>query len=453
MRRSSSWWSRREWLRASAVGLCCGSVSGWLERLAAATVQHPERKRSCILLWMNGGPSQLDTFDPKPGHANGGSFKSINTSVPGIQLAEHLPQLAQRMNDLVVVRSMTTKEADHGRATFLMRTGHAPGTPLQYPPIGALVAKELGTAEAELPNFVSIAPFRLFAPEAYGPGFLGAMHAPLIVGEPQGPLGGMPTSRSVVDQLKVKNLDRDETVPPDHADERLALLDRMEQRFLAEHPGDSPRNHFAAYQRAARMMKAQASRAFRIEEEPTKVRDAYGRSLFGQGCLLARRLVERGVPFVEVTLSEAPGVAGGIGWDTHQNNFEQVRRLCEVLDQAWATLLDDLRDRGLLDTTLVVWMGEFGRTPRINPQRGRDHWANSWSTVLAGGGVRGGQVVGRTSADGMEVADRPVAVADFLATVCAALGIDASKQNDSNLGRPIRLVDAAAKPLLDVVRS
>jgi uncharacterized protein (DUF1501 family) len=198
------------------------------------------------------------------------------------------------------------------------------------------------------------------------------------------------------------------------------------------------------------MMRSAAVKAFDLGDEPASLRDRYGRSLFGQGCLLARRLVERGVPFVEVTLSQVSG-QGALGWDTHQNNFESVKRLSGVLDPAWATLLDDLKDRGLLESTVVVWMGEFGRTPKINPQNGRDHWANSWTTVLGGGGIRGGQVVGKTSKDGTAVEERPVSVPDLLATVCTALGLDISKQNQSNVGRPIRLVEPTAKPITEVL--
>jgi uncharacterized protein (DUF1501 family) len=184
-----------------------------------------------------------------------------------------------------------------------------------------------------------------------------------------------------------------------------------------------------------------------MDEEKKELRDSYGRNLFGQGCLLARRLVERGVPFIEVTL----GGNGGIGWDTHQNNFDQVKTLSGMLDSGFGTLMQDLKDRGLLETTTVVWMGEFGRTPKINPSKGRDHWAVSWSTVIAGGGIKGGQAVGKTSKDGMEVVERQTSVADFLATVCKALGLDPMKQNNSNVGRPIRLVEPSAKPVEEVL--
>jgi uncharacterized protein (DUF1501 family) len=196
-------------------------------------------------------------------------------------------------------------------------------------------------------------------------------------------------------------------------------------------------------------MRTAAQRAFNLDEETAATRDAYGRNLFGQGCLLARRLVEQGVPFVEVTLGAFSN--NFLGWDTHNNNFDQVQRLSGILDPAWSNLMQDLRDRGLLDSTLIVWMGEFGRTPRINGQRGRDHWPNCWSAVLAGGGIRGGQVVGRTTDDGTAVQDKPVTVPDFLATVCRALGIDPRNQNMSNVGRPIRLVDLTGRPIDEVL--
>jgi uncharacterized protein (DUF1501 family) len=197
-------------------------------------------------------------------------------------------------------------------------------------------------------------------------------------------------------------------------------------------------------------MRTAARSAFNLDEEPARVRDAYGRNLFGQGCLLARRLVERNVSFVEVSLGNIQG--NPIGWDTHGNNFQAVRQLSEIMDPAWGTLMEDLRDRGLLETTLIVWMGEFGRTPRINQGQGRDHYPNAWATVLAGGGIRGGRTYGATSPDGMTVeAERPTSVPDFLATVCRALGIDPSRQNMSNVGRPIRIVEPGARPIMEIV--
>ena len=209
------------------------------------------------------------------------------------------------------------------------------------------------------------------------------------------------------------------------------------------------RGHLTAYERAARLMRTAAARALDLDREPGRLRDAYGRNKFGQGCLLARRLVEHGVPFVEVSL----GGDDSNGWDTHSNNFERVRELSQVLDAGWATLVDDLKDRGLFDSTVLVWMGEFGRTPTINADKGRDHFPSAWSAVLGGGGIKGGQVVGKTSAGGEAIEERPVSVPDLLATICRALGIDPNKSNQSNVGRPIALVDKAGKPLEDLVAS
>jgi hypothetical protein len=444
--------TRRDYLRLSTAGVLGGSMSGWLGRLAAATAADPKRKRACILLWMNGGPSQMETFDVKQGHANGGASKEIDTNVAGLRISENLPQLAKLADRLALVRSMSTKEADHGRATFFLRTGRVPGGPVQYPAFGAVVAKELESATAELPGFVSVSPARGFNPAAYGPGFLGPRYAPLVVGEDgnrfivQRPGDGNDVER----QLRVQDLDLPADVDASRAGPRIELLDQMEDDFLADRSGSSAQSHQTAYRRAVTLMHSKAVKAFDLSEEKATLRDAYGRNLFGQGCLLARRLVEQGVPFVEVTLAGVP--QGNVpGWDTHQDNFNSVKKLCEVLDPAWSTLMTDLKDRGLLDTTLIVWMGEFGRTPKINGQNGRDHWANSWSTVLAGGGIKGGQVVGKTSADGMEIADRPVTVPDLLATVTMALGMDPRKQNDSNVGRPIRLVEPTAEPIKEVL--
>jgi hypothetical protein len=432
--------SRREWLQMSCAGVIGYSLSGWLENLAAATATDPNRKRSCILLWMAGGPSQMDTFDLKPGNANGGPFREIATSVPGIRISEHLPRLAMHMNDMVLIRSMSSREADHGRATYYLRTGRVPGGPINYPTMGSFVAKELEQPDAELPSFVSIAPFRNDSPAAFTPGFLGPRYAPLIIGENSVAAG--PQS-DVTQALRVEDLRLPRDIDAERSTGRVRLLDEMDQDFLAQHSSVAAESHQTAYRRALTMMRSRATRAFNLNEESAALRDAYGRNLFGHGCLLARRLVERGVPFVEVSLA---------GWDTHSENFTKTRRLSDTLDPAWATLLQDLKQRGLLDSTLIVWMGEFGRTPAIVRERaGRDHWAASWSTVLAGGGIRGGQVVGRTSADGAAVEERKVEVPDLLGTICLALGLDIQRQNDSNIGRPIRLVDPTAEPIREIV--
>jgi hypothetical protein len=438
--------SRRDLFRLAAAGFTAYSASGWLERLAAATARSAERKRACILLWMNGGPTQTDTFDLKPGHVNGGPFKPIDTSVSGIQISEHLPLLAKQAKHLALVRSMSSREGDHTRATYYLRTGYRPEGAIQYPPMGALLSKELGGSSAALPPFVSIAPVLGVSPAAFTPGFLGPEYAPLIVGNQaaaNAPMADLDKAFQVQDVKPPSQI----TMP--RVDARVELLEGFQEDFVSKHPGVPAQSHQAAYERAVRLMRTAAAKAFDIDEEKAKLRDQYGRNLFGQACLLACRLVERGVPFVEVTLNNAPGAPNA--WDTHGQNFEQVKRLSEVLDPAWATLLEDLQQRGLLDTTLVVWMGEFGRTPRINGQQGRDHFPDAWSTVLCGGGVKGGTVYGKTSPDGMTIKDGPVSVPDFLATVAKALGIDPTKQNMSNIGRPIRIADAGARPIEDVL--
>ncbi|CAN5335581.1 DUF1501 domain-containing protein [soil metagenome] len=439
--------SRRDWFKLAAAGVSLGGSSSWLQTLAADTARNPQRKRACILLWMAGGPSQMDTFDLKPGHANGGPYKPIATSVPGIQISEHLPQIAKQMDRMVLVRSMSTKEGDHGRATFLLRTGYLPQGPITYPPIGALVARELASEELDLPSFVSVAPNRFLSPAAFTSGFLGPQFAPLVVGD-----GGLPGANAGVDvseALKVQDLAPPDGITTEQVNARLHILRKLESDFVRERPIGPALVHQTAYERAVRLMRSPAAKAFNLDEEPDVLRDAYGRSGFGQGCMLARRLVERGVPFVEVTLNGVDGDA--LGWDTHAGNFDRVKRLSGVLDPAFATLMTDLKQRGLLDTTTIVWMGEFGRTPKINPARGRDHFPNAWSTVIAGGGLKGGQVVGKTTADGMSVDQRAVSVPDLLATVCLALGIDFKKQNNSNVGRPIRIVDKGAKPISEVI--
>ncbi|MGH7128445.1 MAG: DUF1501 domain-containing protein, partial [Planctomycetaceae bacterium] len=418
--------SRRDFLRLSAMGAFGVSMSGWMKTLAEDAAAHPQRRRSCILLWMTGGPTQTDTFDMKPGHENGGEFQPIDTSVSGLQVCEHLPLLAKQMEHVVPVRSMSTKEGDHERATYLLRTGYLPQGPVHYPTFGSVLSKELGRDDAELPGYVSIGPYRFLSPDAYGPGFLGPKYAPLVVGQGQG--FNQADSNNYEQAMKVKNLARPGGVTLAQADARLALLTGMDEHFASHRPGVAPQSHLLAYDKAVRMMRSEAVKAFNLDEEPDTLRDEYGRNQFGQGCLLARRLVERGVPFVEISLNGVSGTQS-FAWDTHANNFEAVRALCGVLDPGWATLLRDLKDRGLLDSTLVVWMGEFGRTPNINPNSGRDHFPNAWTTVLSGGGVKGGQAVGKTSENGMTVEDRPVSVPDLMATICLAIGIDPMTQN------------------------
>jgi hypothetical protein len=412
--------SRRDFCRLSAAGVT--SLSGWLPVLAARAAATGVKHKACILLWMEGGPSQKDTFDMKPGTKYAGEFRPIATSVPGIQISEHFPQFARLMQHAAILRGMSTGEGAHERARIYLHTGYKPGVGgLTYPSLGAIVSAELGREDAPLPNFVSV------GNRSYGAGFLGPHHQPLIVSDP---VRGVENLRPAVAAGEFGG--------------RVGLLEEMERGFLRTHPAPAANEHHTTYARAVHLMRSREARAFDLDREPAAVREAYGKTKFGDGCLLARRLVEAGIPFVEVTSG---------GWDTHQDNFARVKKLSAQVDPALSALVRDLKDRGLLDSTLVVWMGEFGRTPKINARGakpGRDHYPKAWTTVLAGGGLKGGQVVGRTDREGVEVVERKVSAVDFLATVCQALGIDYQKQNQTPIGRPIRIVDKGAQPVQEL---
>ncbi|WP_437204350.1 DUF1501 domain-containing protein [Planctomicrobium sp. SH664] len=443
--------SRRDTLKLLTAGFSTTSLSGWFPTFAGEAAARMQRPRSCILLWMPGGPSQLDTFDLKPDHENGGEFKSIETSVPGIRISEHFPLLAQQAQHLAIIRSMKTKEGDHGRAAFHLRTGYRPTGPLEYPTLGSLIAHEALPSSTGLPNYVSILAENSINPAAFSPGFLGPQYAPLQVGQPaRQARRGQELESEYGAPLSVNNVALPAGVDAQRTAGRRELLQFVDQEFAMQRPGLPTASHQSAYLQAATMMQSTAMKAFELDEEPASLRAAYGKNRFGQACLLARRLVEQGVPFIEVTLSSPTG-NGGLGWDTHQAGFETIRNLSAVLDPAWATLISDLRDRGLLETTTMLWMGEFGRTPTINGTGGRDHFPNAWSTVLAGGGIQGGQVYGETDDSGMEVTEKPVAVNELLATLMSAIGVDHTHQNLSPVGRPIRLVEPEVEPIAQLL--
>jgi len=435
---------RRDLITSLGVGIWGASASRWFPAFAEEVASDPARRRQAILLWMPGGPSQTDTFDMKPGHANGGEFEEIATSVPGLRFSEHLPRLATHAEHLAIVRSLSTKEGDHERGTQLVRTGFAANGPVAYPALGASLGKALGEESAELPNYVSIAPIEAISPAAFGPGFLGPSYAPLKVA-PSREFDAAADPDGFA-ELGVSDLTGPGTMRAARAEARLGLWTSLEEGFLAKHRAPASEAHATVYRRATRMMQSEAAQAFELSDEPDAVRGAYGRGTFGQGCLMARRLIERGVPMVEVALSGG----GPLGWDTHQNNFATVRRLSGELDAGFSSLLGDLADRGLLETTTILWMGEFGRTPRINNMGGRDHFPAAWTTVMAGGGIQGGSIHGRTSDDGTTIVEDPVEIADLLATFCGALGVDPELRNISPLGRPIRIAEGT--PIAELLR-
>ena len=413
---------RRDWLRLSAAGLLSGARVPWFESLVTADIQRP-RGKSCILLWMDGGPSQQHTFDPKPN----GEFQSTATSVPGIQIVEQLPQLAQCMEDLVIVRSMTTEINGHYDAKYFLHTGHKRTTAFEHPAIGCIASSQIGLPDDDMPAFVTIdAGFdrpdggRLYRSV---PAYLGPQHAPLAVNDPQQGL---------------ENL----AAHGDDIDARLKLLARSERRFAERQPLPAVSAKQAAFNTAVRLMHSRRSHAFRLEDEPAGTRAMYGEHKFGKSCLLARRLVESGVSFVEVIHR---------GWDDHNGAARPVAARAPWMDAGMAALIRDLKVRGMLDDTLVVWMGEFGRTPGD----GNGHFSKAWSSVWAGGGLKTGQVIGKTSAGGKqpggEIAERPVSTPDFTATLCLALGIDIHQEFLAPGARPVPLVEKTAKPIVEML--
>jgi hypothetical protein len=416
--------SRRDAMKLSAAGVLGVSMSGWLDVLAVRAAEAKAKTaKSVILLWMDGGPSHKDTFDLKPGTEHGGPYQTIKTSAPGIEISEHLPKLAQVMNHGVVLRGMSTGEGAHGRAKYYLHTGYKEGVGgVVHPSIGSIVSKEIGNPDFPLPNFVSI------GNRGYGSGYLGARHQPLMVADAT---RGVENLRAVVDSKQFSN--------------RIGLLEEMEEGFFRTYKAESISAHKTMYSRAVDLMNSPQAKAFDITLEPSASREKYGSGRFAEGCLLARRLVEVGVKFVEVTLG---------GWDTHTNNFDRVKTLSGQIDSPMAALVNDLKARGLLDSTLVIWMGDFGRTPRINnrgAQPGRDHYPRAWSSVMLGGGIKAGQVIGKTDKEGATVIERPISTLDFMATVCGILDIDPKKEYTTSNKRPIKIVDKGAKAITEII--
>lgn len=402
---------RRDFLRCvPAAAIAAGGLS-WSDQMAVHASELPRQKRACILLWMTGGPSQFETLSPLEGHENGGGTKAIQTAVPGIHISEHLPQIADKMDDLAIIRSMTSKEGSHNRASFLLHTGYLPTAVLKYPAFGAVAAQQLGHLDEELPAFVRINGGRK---RGAGGGMLGTEYSPFLHSNPnEPPANTQPTT----DTNRYRR--------------RLSLLSRLQDQFAETGGATQVETHRKLYEKASQMILSHQMRAFDLSLEPETIRTAYGESEFASGCLLARRLVEAGVTFIEVNCR---------GWDTHKDNFSKTPQLAAQIDQPMAQLITDLKQRGMLDSTLVVWMGEFGRTPRINARGGRDHFPRAFCAALAGGGIRGGQVIGRVNEQGSEVIERPVTVPDLFQTYCQSLQIDAEHENISSSGRPIKIV-------------
>lgn len=375
-----------------------------------------------ILLWLAGGASQFETWDPKPGTSTGGPFRAIQTNATGVHISELLPELAQRMQHTAIIRSLNTKIADHGGGADLMERGRMNDPGIQYPDLGAIVARELGRADSRVPDYVSL--YTSTEGRRKGTsGFLGSRYAPMFLSESMTPANILkPEAISTVD----------------HQD-RMALRNLLSQRFADARSSHAVDSQMSAYQRVNGLMSS--ADLFDIEREPAEVRARYGPTQFGHQCLIARRLVEAGVPFVKVARA---------WWDSHGQNFETHQELCADLDHSMSVLLDDLQERGLLENTLVITLGEFGRTPTINASLGRDHFASAWSCSLSGHGIRGGVAYGSTDAEGKTVKDNEVSAGDLFATILQALGI--SHEHEYFLGsRPIPLADFGSHPITDIL--
>jgi uncharacterized protein DUF1501 len=425
--------NRRDFIRVGTLGFVGLSLTDLL-RLQAAQADggSSAKAKSVIILWMDGGPPQHDTWDPKPNAPADirGEFKPIGTNVDGVQVCELLPKMAKQMDKVALIRTLAHNEGAHERAQHFMLTGWHPLPSLVYPSMGAVVSKELGPV-GTLPPYVAI-PSSSFASGYGGSGYLEASFNPFSV-------GGDPNNKN----FKVRDVGLPDGVTVDRFDRRRGLLHALDGAFKRFEGTSVQASRDTFYTRAYDMISSpQAKKAFNIAEEPDKVRDRYGRTQFGQSCLLARRLVEAGVRFMTVAMG---------GWDTHSDNFKQLRgQLMTPLDDGYSGLLEDLHQRGLLDSTLVIWMGEFGRTPKVNQLAGRDHWPDTGCVLLSGAGIRGGQVIGATDAEGGKPVDRKVAPEDIVTTVYQKLGIDWNKEYMTPQNRPIKIV-TGGDPIKELV--
>lgn len=388
--------------------------------------------KQVILLFMSGGASHLDTFDPKPGASTQGPTRAIDTAVKGVKIASSLPQIAKRMGDIALIRGMTSKEGNHERARYLMHTGYPPTPTVVHAGLGSIVSHELGSKTADLPEAIAI------NGPGVPPGYMGVSHAPFAI-QVQAPTGGSdergPVARRGGNRGKrpvVQNLEMTDGMTADRRDGRIGFLEKLNERFSKDRTKTVAEAQKAMFERARRLMDTPKNTAFDLASEKAATIERYGKTRFGMGCLMARRLIDEGVKCVEVMMG---------GWDTHDDGFNRVSALNGQLDPAVTALMDDLKASGKFDETLIVWVGDFGRTPRIDTGRnGRGHYPRAWSAWMAGGGVQGGRVIGKTDAKGETVVDGHVKPEDFYASVMHAAAIDASKTFYTSQGRPIQIV-------------
>jgi hypothetical protein len=412
--------TRRHFLNHAVTSAAALPALEFLMHLEANAATVRKNQKACILLWMGGGPPSIDMWDMKPGSKNGGEFKPIRTN-GGYEISELLPKTAKVASNLSIVRSMSTREADHGRGRYYLHTAYIPNPTVVHPSFGSVVSHELGPKRPwlEIPAFVSI------GGTSEGPGFLGMANAPFVVDSAG----------------KIRNAEMDK-VDAQRFHSRLSMLEVVETGFINSKRGEAPQAHADVYKKAVSLMTSKQMSAFNLQEEKPAVCAAYGNNSFGRGLLMARRLVEIGVPFVEVTMD---------GWDLHQQVFNSLKtRMMPNLDSGISALVGDLADRGMLEHTVVICMGEFGRTPSINANVGRDHWAQSWSVVMGGGGLKGGLAIGSTDKDGVAIEGKSYLPGDLWATVSHALGIPLSIVHTSKLGRPMKIANGGT-PIQELI--
>lgn len=415
--------TRGSFIRAGALTFFGSSQADFL-RAASAVSTKPAEAKACILLWLEGGISHLDSWDVK---ANSG-FKAIPTKAAGIRVSEIFPATAKHMDKLSIIRSMRTQERNHPQGTIETLCGHRPNPALKFPSVGSIISKELG-GRNDMPPF-AVVPMPTEGDffnyeEAYRGGFLGPRYDSMILPDPSQP------------DFTVPDLSLPKDVTAEMIEDRRSLLAVVDSQYRSRESSAEFAKMDAFHQQALQMLLSpKVKEAFDISKEPDKVRDRYGRTRVGQSVLMARRLVEAGCRFVT-----AAGYKHG-EWDTHGDNEKRLREsLAPRLDQSLSALLEDLSARGLLESTVVLVTGEFGRTPAINPNRGRDHWPDCWSLLVGGGGINGGRIVGASDDRGAYVADRPVSTGDLYATIYKAMGIDWTKTYMSPAGRPVYIAN------------
>lgn len=398
--------------RRAMMGATSASILGFSIRdlLAYSGKDHEAKAEHVILFWNGGGMSHIDTWDPKPGRPTQGEFSPINTSAPGVQISEIFPKLSKQMHNAALIRSIAGTQGAHGRASYNLQTSYLPGPNLRHPGVGSVVVHELDN-NSDLPPYITISGQ---APRA---SYLGQKCEAYYVAAPgeKDPYLAFPSGISQV-----------------RGDRRLEQLTKFNQRFLDKKNDTRLTSTQTSIEDAVRLMRSPALEAFELDKVDSTTLERYGDTNFGRGALMAKRLVEKGVRFVQVNRG---------GFDTHSNNFPAMSNHGEVMDPALASLVEDLSESGMLEKTMVIMLSEFGRTPRINDNAGRDHWASVFSCFMAGGGIKGGQVIGSSDEDGAMPKDRPVEVADIHATMCHAMGIDHEKEVMTPLLRPMKLVD------------